>query len=74
MIHHWVWRMSRLARDRKAKPVSRGEFFSQGRGQGKSISPVQLTTSRIGNQARLVYTRIAISDNYAPSSPEWSCR
>ena len=42
-------KMSRLARDGTAEPVSRDQILRHERGQGKIIFPVQLITSRIGN-------------------------
>ena len=48
--------MSRLTPDRTAEPVSRDQIFSRERGQGMSISPVQLTMCRIGNLTRLIRT------------------
>ena len=38
--------MSRLTRDGTAKPVSRDQILRHARGQGNTIFPVQLTTSR----------------------------
>ena len=46
--------MSRLTRDGTAEPVSRDQILRHARGQGNIISPVQLTTSRIGNVTRLL--------------------
>ena len=43
--------MSRLTRDGTAEPVSRDQFLRREQGQGK----IQLTTSRIGNLARLIH-------------------
>ena len=48
--------MSRLARDGTAEPVSRDQILRHARGQGNIIFPVQLTTSRVGNLARLIHT------------------
>ena len=48
--------MSRLMRDGTAESVSRDQIFRRERGQGILTSPVQLTTSRIGNLTRLVHT------------------
>ena len=47
--------MSRLTRDGTVETVSRDQILRHERGQGK-IFPVQLTTSRIGNLTRLIYT------------------
>ena len=56
--------MSRLTRDGTAEPVSRGQIFRRGRGQGNTnIFLVQLTTSRIGNLTRLIHT-LAICDDH----------
>ena len=48
--------MSRLTRDGIAEPVSRDQILRRECGQKISIFPVQLTTSRIGNLARLIHT------------------
>ena len=48
--------MSRLTRNGTAEPVSRDQILRHARGQGNIIFPVQLTTSRIGNLARLIHT------------------
>ena len=48
--------MSRLTRDGAAEDVSRDQILRHARGQGNVIFPVQLTTSRIGNLTRLIYT------------------
>ena len=47
----WVWRMSRVTRDRTAERVSRDQTFRRERGQTVKYlnSLAQLTTSRIGN-------------------------
>ena len=47
--------MSRLTRDGTVETVSRDQILRHEREQGK-IFPVQLTTSRIGNLTRLIYT------------------
>ena len=47
--------MSRLTRDRTAESVSRDQIL-----RGISIFPVQLTTSRIGNLARLIHTLLYV--------------
>ena len=41
--------MNRLTWNGTAEPYSRDQFFWRERGQGKFISPVQLTTRRISN-------------------------
>ena len=46
--------------DRTAEPVSRDQILRHARGQGKIIFPVQLTTSRIGNLTRLIYTLLYV--------------
>ena len=47
--------MSRLARDRTAKPVLRDQILGVERGQGNVLNfLVPLTTSRIGNLTRLI--------------------
>ena len=52
--------MSRLTRDGTAEPVSRDQILRrEQRGQEILIFPVQLTTSRIGNFTRLIYTPLA---------------
>ena len=48
--------MSRLTRDGTAEPGSRDQIVRHARRQGNIISPVQLTTSRIGNLTRLIHT------------------
>ena len=48
--------MSRLTRDGTAETVSRDQILRHARGQGNTIFPVQLTTSRIGNLTRLIHT------------------
>ena len=52
--------MSRLTRDGMAEPVSRDQVLRHARGQGNIISPVQLTTSRIGNLTRLIHTLLYV--------------
>ena len=52
--------MSRLTRDGTAEPVSRDQILRHARGQGSIISPVQLTTSRIGNLTRLIHTLLYV--------------
>ena len=52
--------MSRLTRDETAEPVSRDQILRHARGQGDIIFPVQLTTSRIGNLARLTRTLLYV--------------
>ena len=52
--------MSRLTRDGTAEPVSRDQILRHGRGQGNTIFPVQLTTSRIGNLTRLIHTLLYV--------------
>ena len=52
--------MSRLTRDGTAEPVSRDQILRHARGQGNIISPVQLTTSRIGNLTRLIHTLLNV--------------
>ena len=52
--------MSRLTRDGTAEPVSRDQIVRHARGPGNVIFPVQLTTSRIGNLTRLIYTLLYV--------------
>ena len=52
--------MSRLTRDGTAEPVSRDQILRHARGQGNTIFPVQLTTSRIGNLTRLIHTLLCV--------------
>ena len=52
--------MSRLTRDGTAEPVSRDQILRHARGQGNTIFPVQLTTSRIGNLTRLIHTLLDV--------------
>ena len=47
--------MSRLTRDGTAEPVSRDLILRRERGQGNIHFPVQLTTCRVGNLARLIH-------------------
>ena len=65
--------MNRLARDGAAKDVPRGgrtclaiPNFQALTGTGKTIFPVQLTTSRTGNLTRLNQTllQVSLSDNH----------
>ena len=52
--------MSRLTRDGTAEPASRDQILRHARGQGNTIFPVQLTTSRIGNLTRLIHTLLYV--------------
>ena len=52
--------MSRLTRDGTAEPISRDQILRHAREQGNIIFPVQLTTSRIGNLARLIHTQLYV--------------
>ena len=52
--------MSRLTRDGMAEPVSRDQILRHARGQGDTIFPVQLTTSRIGNLTRLIHSLLYV--------------
>ena len=52
--------MSRLTRDGTADPVSRDQILWHARRQGNMIFPVQLTTSRIGDLTRLIYTLLYV--------------
>ena len=52
--------MSRLTRDGTAEPISRDQILRHAREQGNIIFPVQLTTSRIGNLARLIHTPLYV--------------
>ena len=56
--------MSRLTRDGTAEPISRDQILRHARGQGNIISPVQLTTSRIGNQPYPIDPYSAICDDH----------
>ena len=52
---------SRLTREGTAEPVSRDQIHRRVRGQrGMLIFPVHLTTSRIGNLARLIHTLLFV--------------
>ena len=55
-----VWRMSGLTRDGTAEPTSQGQTLRRERGQGRSIFPVELTTSRIGNLTQLIHTVLKV--------------
>ena len=46
--------------DGMAEPVSRDQILRHARGQGNTIFPVQLTTSRIGNLTRLIHTLLYV--------------
>ena len=52
--------MSRLTLDGTAEPVSRDQILRHARGQGNTIFPVQLTTSRIDNLTRLIHTLLYV--------------
>ena len=52
--------MSRLTRDGTAEPVSRDQILRHARGQGNTMFPVQITTSRIGNLTRLIHTLLYV--------------
>ena len=54
--------MSRLTRDGTAEPVSRDQILRHAGDRGilVFIFPVQLTTSRIGNLARLIHTLLYV--------------
>ena len=57
--------MSRLMRDGTVESVSRDQISGANRDREKNIFPAQLTTSRIGNLTRLIYTtRYAISHDH----------
>ena len=56
----WVCRVSRPTRDGTGEPVSRDQIFRRGRGQGKNIFSVQLTTRRINNNTRLIHTLLKV--------------
>ena len=45
---------------REAEPVSRDQILRRERGQDRFIFPVELTTSRIGNLTRLMYTVLCV--------------
>ena len=54
--------MSRLTRDGTAEPGSRDQILKRERGQWKkNISPLQLTTSRIGNLTQLMHTLLNVT-------------
>ena len=46
----------RLTRDGTAEPILRDHILRRERGQRNINSPIQLTTSRIGNLTRLIHT------------------
>ena len=53
--------MSRLTRDGTAEPVSRDQILRHAHGDREIfIFPVQPTTSRIGNLARLIHTLLYV--------------
>ena len=49
-----------MTRDGTAEPVARDQILRHARGQGNTIFPVQLTTSRIGNLTRLIHTLLYV--------------
>ena len=49
-----------MARDGTAEPVSQDQILRREQGQGKNMFLVQLTTSRIGNLTRLIYTLLYV--------------
>ena len=49
-------RISGLARDGAAEPISRVQTLRRGKGQDKKRLPVQLTTIRVGNHTRDPYS------------------
>ena len=55
--------MGRLTRDGTADPVSRDQILRHARDRRILFFPAQLTTSRIGNLTRLIYT-LAICDDH----------
>ena len=56
--------LSRLTRDGIAEPVPQDQILRRERRQGKQIiSPVQLTTSRLGNLTRLILTLVICDDH-----------
>ena len=58
--------MSRLTRDGTAEPVSRDQILRPKRGQGKTIFPVQLTTSKIGNLTEFILTLLNVMTIHKP--------
>ena len=52
--------MNGLTRDGTAEPASRDQILRCKRGKGNKFSPVQLTTSRVGNLIRLTYTLLRV--------------
>ena len=69
--------MSRLTRDRTADPSRKTKFLGANGDREKIISPVQLTTCRVGNLTGLILT-VAICDDhtYIPyiRTPAGSCK
>ena len=56
--------MSRLTQDGTVEPVSRDQILRRERGSREIyIFPVQLTTRRVGNLTRLIYTRGTGNEN-----------
>ena len=51
--------MSGLTRGGTAKPISRNQISTRME-RGEILLPVQLTTSRIGNHARLIHTMLKV--------------
>ena len=62
--------MSRPTRDGTAEPVSRDEIIGANGDREILFSPVQLTTSRIGNLTRLIHTLLYVMTiNRSPVYP-----
>ena len=55
--------MNRLTRDGTAKPVSRDQILRPNGDREILFFPVQLTTNRIGNLTRLIFTLAKCDDH-----------
>ena len=64
----------RLARDGTAGPVSQDQIRKRERGQGQSIFPVQLTTSRICSHTRFAFNLLNVMTLSPPLSNHRSSR
>ena len=62
--------MSRLTRDGTDETVSLDQILKRERGQGNTIFPVQLTTSRIGNLTGLILTLAMYGHTYSKSTDQ----
>ena len=64
--------MSKLTLDGTAETVSRDQILRHERGQGNNNFPVQLTTSRIGNLARLIHVCVCFLPIHSGHQVRWT--